>query len=59
MDVRDEQRRAGTCPTHGTVEATRFMPRLGFPFIVSIVRRALAGRQPYTCPECGQRVRLD
>lgn len=45
--------RTGTCPTHGTVQATRTMPRPGFPFVVYAIRRLLAGRKPYRCPDCG------
>lgn len=48
--------RTGTCPTHGTVQATRTMPRPGFPFVVYAVRRMLAGRRPYRCPDCGAAV---
>jgi hypothetical protein len=48
--------RAGTCPTHGTVQATRTMPKPGFPFLVYAVRRLLAGNRPYRCPDCGTAV---
>lgn len=48
--------RTGTCPTHGTVQATRTMPSPGFPFVVYAVRRLLAGRRPYRCPDCGAAV---
>jgi hypothetical protein len=46
----------GACPTHGTVEASREMPRLGFPFLYFGVRRFLARRRPFRCPTCGQPV---
>ena len=46
----------GRCATHGTVEATREVPRMGFPFIVYGVMRAMAKRRPFTCPECGAAV---
>jgi hypothetical protein len=49
----EAQTRTGTCPTHGTVEATRQVPRSGFPWIVNVVRRAIATRKPYRCPTCG------
>lgn len=48
--------RTGTCPTHGTVRAERRMPRPGFPFVVYALRRLLAARRPYQCPECGTSV---
>jgi hypothetical protein len=52
----DTQTMTGTCPTHGTVEATREMPRPGFPFVVYAIRRMLASRRPYRCPTCGTTV---
>ncbi len=48
--------RTGACPTHGTVEASREMPRLGFPFLYFGVRRLLARKRPFRCPTCGQPV---
>ncbi|HEY4411681.1 MAG TPA: hypothetical protein VGN06_01675 [Gaiellaceae bacterium] len=45
--------RTGTCPSHGTVQATRTMPKPGFPFVVYAVRRLLAGNRAYRCPDCG------
>jgi hypothetical protein len=47
---------AGQCPTHGDVEGTREVPRLGFPPLIAIIRRAIARRRPYRCPECGAAV---
>jgi hypothetical protein len=47
------QVRPGRCPTHGTVEATRRVPKPQFPFLVYALRRALASRRPFLCPECG------
>jgi hypothetical protein len=46
--------RSANCPSHGVVTAERRLPRPGFPFIVYAIRRALATRRPYRCPECGQ-----
>jgi hypothetical protein len=43
---------AGTCSTHGRVEATREIPRPSFPFVVYAVRRWRARREPYRCPTC-------
>jgi hypothetical protein len=57
--ARETQTTTGTCPTHGTVEATREIPRMSFPFIVNLVRRSLAKRRPYHCPECGVEVETD
>lgn len=47
------QTRTGTCPTHGSVEATRELPGPSFPFFVYAIRRLVAGRRPYRCPTCG------
>jgi hypothetical protein len=46
----------GRCATHGTVEATREVPEMGFPFIVYAIRRSIARRRPFRCPECGTAV---
>ena len=46
----------GNCTTHGTVEATREIPKMGFPFIYFMIARAIAKRRPFRCPECGQAV---
>jgi hypothetical protein len=52
----ESETRTGECPTHGTVEASREMPKLGFPFVYFAVRRFLARKRPYRCPSCGQPV---
>ena len=52
----ETQTRTGTCPTHGTVEATRELPKPSFPFFVYAVRRLVANRRPYLCPTCGAEV---
>jgi hypothetical protein len=46
----------GRCSTHGTVEATREIPGMGFPFVVFAILRARAKRRPFLCPECGAQV---
>ena len=48
--------RRGICETHGSVEATREMPRTQFPFIVYAVRRFMARKRPFLCPSCGKPV---
>ncbi len=53
----DVQTRKGMCPTHGPVDATRAVPRLGFPFFYHGFRRLLASRRPFTCPACGAAVK--
>ena len=55
----ETQTRTGDCPTHGTVEGTRELPRTTFPYIVNSVRRALAKRRPFRCPECDSVVETD
>ena len=47
------QTQSGHCATHGTVDATREVPRPHFPFFVYAVRRLVAARRPYRCPTCG------
>jgi hypothetical protein len=54
------QTQTGRCATHGTVQASREIPRITFPFVVFAVMRAMAmWRRPYTCPECGAAVTTD
>jgi hypothetical protein len=54
-----KQAQTGRCSTHGTVRATREIPDIGFPFIIYAIRRALARRRPFRCPECGEAVQAD
>ena len=53
------QTQAGRCSTHGTVEATREIPQMGFPYVVYAIRRAVAQRRSYLCPECGAAVQTE
>jgi hypothetical protein len=53
------QTQTGQCPTHGTVQATREIPKTGFPYVIYATRRALAQRRPYLCPQCGAAVQPD
>jgi hypothetical protein len=54
--AKEVETRTGRCATHGTVQATREIPGMGFPFIYYAVVRAMAKRRPFQCPECGQPV---
>ena len=51
--------RTGSCASHGQVQATREMPKPGFPYAVYLVRRALAAKRPFRCPTCGEPVTVD
>jgi hypothetical protein len=53
------QTSTGRCPAHGSVEATREIPPLQFPYAVYAARRALARRRPFVCPSCGAPVETD
>lgn len=57
--AKEVQTQAGRCSTHGTVEATREVPEMGWPYVVYAIRRAIARRRPYLCPECGAAVQAD
>ena len=57
--AKEIQTQAGRCSTHGTVEATREIPQMGFPYVVYAIRRAVAQRRPFLCPECGTAVQAD
>jgi hypothetical protein len=48
------QTQAGRCATHGTVEATREVPEMGFPFVVYAIWRAAAQRRPFRAQNAGQ-----
>jgi hypothetical protein len=49
----ETETQAGHCETHGTVQATREIPRFRWPHGVTGVRRYLARRRPLHCPTCG------
>jgi len=53
------QTRTGRCSTHGSVQATREIPKVGFPPLFTAVSRMIAKRRPFTCPECGEAVETD
>lgn len=55
----ETQTKHGDCPTHGTVEAIREIPKVTFPPIITAVRRSVAKKRPYLCPECGAEVETD
>ena len=55
----ETQTQIGRCATHGTVQATLEIPKMGFPFIVYAFLRSRAKRQPFRCPECGAAVPTD
>ena len=57
--AKEVQTQAGRCSTHGTVEATREVPTMGFPFVIYAIRRAVAQRRPFLCPECRAAVQAD
>ena len=50
----ETETQTGRCATHGTVQATRDIPKMGFPFIVYAYLRSRAKRKPFLCPECGE-----
>ncbi len=57
---KETQTTIGLCPTHGDVEATREIPRVTFPPIITAVMRAIAERRrPYLCRTCGAQVQID
>ena len=58
MEDERTQVRVGVCPEHGTVRAVREVPRMHFPFVVWLVRRAATPFQAYRCSECDTKVRL-
>jgi hypothetical protein len=57
--AKEIQTQTGRCPTHGIVQATRETPQMGFPYVVYAIRRAVAQRRPFLCPECGAAVQTE
>jgi len=57
--TKEVQTQVGRCSTHGTVQPTREIPKMGFPYVVYAIWRAIARRRPFRCPECGAAVQAD
>jgi len=57
--TKEVQTQTGQCSTHGAVEATREVPKMGFPFFVYAIWRAVVQRRPFLCPECGAAIQAD
>lgn len=47
------QSRPSRCESHGLVEGTRELPKLGFPFVITGPRRLVAMTGAFRCPQCG------
>jgi hypothetical protein len=54
--AKEVETQAGRCQSHGTVQGTREIPGMGFPFVYFAIARSLARRRPFKCPECGEPV---
>lgn len=54
--AQEVETRTGRCVAHGSVDAAREIPAMGFPFIYFALARAVARRRPFRCPDCGQPV---
>ena len=54
--AKEVETRTGRCAAHGTVQATREIPKMGFPYIYYATVRAMAKRRPFRCPTCGEPV---
>jgi hypothetical protein len=48
--------RAGRCPAHGSVQATKEVPVFTPPGLFWVFRYLASAIQPYRCPDCGARV---
>lgn len=51
-----EKTKSGTCPTHGSVQATKSVPVFTMPGLFYVFKAAANAFQPYRCPQCGSRV---
>jgi hypothetical protein len=45
--------RHSNCPTHGSVNAIKTVPKPHFPYVAFGVRKFFGLLQPYRCPACG------
>jgi len=59
MAKTETETQSGTCVNHGSVVATRELPKLGFPYIYYSMKRMVAKRRPFTCPTCGSAITPD
>jgi hypothetical protein len=48
--------KAGQCPTHGSVQATKEVPAFKPPGLFWAVQRVGSAFQGYRCPQCGAKV---
>ena len=46
----------GRCSVHGSVEATKKLPKIRFPYLYFGALRLIAMFGPYRCPTCGAKV---
>jgi hypothetical protein len=53
---KEVETQSGRCEAHGIVDATREIPKMGFPFVYYAAARAFARRRPFRCPECDEPV---
>ncbi|MGO8958360.1 MAG: hypothetical protein ACLQFR_13460 [Streptosporangiaceae bacterium] len=51
--AKEVETKTGHCPEHGTVQATREIPKMNFPFVYFAIARAMGRRRPLRCPTCG------
>ena len=48
--------RAGTCPTHGSVQGVKEVPVFKAPGLFWAIQSLGTPFKPYRCPQCGQKV---
>ena len=51
-----EKTKAGTCPTHGAVQASKEAPVFRPPGLFYVFKAVGSALQPYRCPQCGARI---
>ena len=59
MAKKEIETQTARCSDHGSVQATREIPGMGFPFVYFAIARSIARRRPFKCPECGGDVTAD
>lgn len=51
-----QQTKQGTCPTHGSVQAVREVPKYKAPGLFWAFKSLGNPFKPYRCPQCGAKV---
>jgi hypothetical protein len=51
-----QKTKQATCPTHGSVQATKDVPVFSPPGVFWAMKSLGSPLKPYRCPQCGERL---